>query len=613
MPRTSRPLQVFPIVLRRVEVTRVVEVTPNMLRLTLSGEELRAGVTESGWPRAPFRSHGFDDHVNLGIPPRDGAQPHMGTQEEHRFAWNPDVVGSTRDYTVRSWDPENDAFDIDVVRHDHGLAADWAARARPGDTLHVAGPKSCALVNHEADWHLLVGDETALPAIGRWLEEAPAGTRGQAIIEVPVAEDRQEIATAADVEIDWRVRGDVAAGQSRQLLDAVRALDLPPGRGYVWCAGEAMTIAPIRHHLRRDLGLPKEDVEVVGYWRLPGEAPAAGASTTDARTGSTITDPEPRSQAGQDSAERLMPAAPEPGSPLALLHEVHEMTELAPPVVTRVAVTLGIGVLVGSGVTTLEGLSRETAVASDRLGVLLDAMMALGLVESDADGRYANTALGGVLMEDSAVEDLSLDNPANRDALALVDLLDVLRSGRPTSSNGHQGWRARRATDRGLDEAHHDRSAEALQFVLDPLSRLEPVAGAAKLAVVGDAAATMAEHLGRGRAVQPPDDDTPWPAHDCAILVGALEGRTDAEAIELIRSALAAGPILVLIERTADQAAEDDHTAEAALTSLVLTGSPLRTSGDIDALLRGAGASSTDRTTLGWGFGPLGSATIAHA
>ncbi|WP_028649829.1 siderophore-interacting protein [Nocardiopsis sp. CNT312] len=592
MPRTSRPLQVYPIVLRRTSVARIVDVTPNMRRITLTGDELFGGTMGGGHERPPFRSNGFDDHIKIVVPAEDGTVPHIGTQEEQRFAWNPEGFARTRDYTVRAWDPDTGTLDIDIVRHDHGLASSWALRAQEGDTLHFAGPKTCALRNDEAEWHLLAGDETALPAIGRWLEEAPEGTRGHVIVEVPTAEDRQEIGTAADVDIEWLVRDGAPAGTSTLLFEAVRRLAVPEGRVYAWVGGEAMTVAPIRRHLRKDLGLPKEDVEVVGYWRRPEAADADGAGTHD---------------------EPGTPTAPEGPTPRELLHEVHEMSELGPPVVTRAAVTLGICPLIASGTTTVVGLGRESGVEPERLAPLLDAMTALGLVERDGD-HYRNTARGGVLMDDAPLEALSLDNPANREALALVDLVDVLRSGRHAARLGTASWRERRAADEALDTVHQDRAAEQLQFVAEPLAQLPVVAGARTLAVVGDAAPYLAAQIARGRTVQLPGADASvWPEHDCAILVGALEGRTDDEVLALLRTALAAGPALVVAEPTSDKAAADDHAAERALVSLAVTGTALRTSDRIGGLLRAAGASTVETAMLGWGFGPYGNAVIARA
>ncbi|MEU3949754.1 siderophore-interacting protein [Streptomyces sp. NPDC029526] len=596
MPRSSRPLEIHPIVLRRATVADIVDVTPNMRRITLTGEELAEGVMGEGYHRPAFRSDGFDDHVKLVVPPADGALPRIGTQEETRFAWNPEVLGNTRDYTVRSWDPAANSFTVDLVRHDHGLAASWAFSARPGDTIHFAGPKSCARINPDADWHLLAGDETALPAIARWLEEAPAGTRGHVVVEVPTEADRQQIATRADVTVEWLVRDGEPAGTGTRLFDAVRRVDLPEGRVHAWVAGEAMTIAPIRRHLRNEVRLPREDVEVTGYWRRPRTAPAQP--------------PAPR-----DNAESLTPAAADDAedTSAALLHHIHEMTELAPPVITRVAVTLGINPAVAYGVTTLDGLAADTGVPAARLAPLLDGMTALGLLERDGD-RYRNTPLGAVLCEDASQEDLSLDNPANREALAFVDLLDVLRAGGPAPRLGTLPWRARRAADPALDAAHHDRTAEQLTYVLGLLPDLPAVRDARTLAVSGDAAAQVAERIARGRTVHLPGTDAAeWPAHDCAILVSALEGRDDDACRALLRHALDAGRTLVLFERTGDHAADDDHAAEDVLTALAVTGLPLRTSDRITGLLREAGARTVERTLLGWGFGHFGTVTVAHA
>ncbi|MEV6161421.1 siderophore-interacting protein [Streptomyces sp. NPDC052052] len=595
MPRTSRPLQIHPIVMRRAVVTRVIDVTPHMRRITLSGPELAAGEMGAGFERPPFRSDGFDDHVKMIFPPAEGELPSSGVQQETRFAWNPEILGYTRDYTVRSWDPENQTFDIDVARHDHGLATSWAFRAQPGDEVQFAGPKTCTLRNDEAQWHLLVGDDTALPAIGRWLEEAPQGTRGHVIVEIPTLADRQEIETAADVEIEWLVRGDAPAGTSTQLFDAVRRVAVPDCRVYAWVAGEAMTIAPIRRYLRRDLALPKEDIEVTGYWRLP-----PGAAV--------------KARQPADRAEQAVPGPAKEDEETAtqLITDVHEMTELLPPIVTRVAVTLGIGPAVAYGMTTLDSLAREVGVEATALRPLLEAMTALGLLEADGE-HYRNTGRGAVLMEPSSQEELSLDNPVNREALALVDLVDVLRSGRPASRLGDAPWRERRSAVDVLDSAHQERAAEELQYVLPMLAQLPAVTEARTLAVFGDASAVVASQVAQGRTVQIPGTaGTTWAAHDCAVLVAVLEGRSDEEALSILRTALAAGPAVVLAERTCDRAAADDHVSEYALTSLAVTGRTLRTRAQCEELLRRAGASTVERSVLGWGFGPFGTVTVAH-
>jgi NADPH-dependent ferric siderophore reductase len=166
MPRTSRPLQVLPIILREVEVTGIADITPNMRRLTLAGDQLNAGEVD-GMPRPAFRSEGFDDHVKLVIPPPDGTALDIGEQQEFRFQWNREALNRARDYTVRSVDAESRSFTVDVVRHETGLVSDWAFGVAIGDRISFAGPKTCAGLAEGIDFHLLVADETALPAVGR--------------------------------------------------------------------------------------------------------------------------------------------------------------------------------------------------------------------------------------------------------------------------------------------------------------------------------------------------------------------------------------------------------------------------------------------------------------
>lgn len=588
MPRTSRTLNVHPIVLRRAEVLAITEVTPNMRRLTIGGAELAAGTMGEGLDRPPFVSDGFDDHVKLVVPPPDSHLPHIGTQAEQRFQWNPEVLQYTRDYTVRRWDRQANVFDIDVARHDRGLAADWAFRAQPGDPISFAGPKSCALTNTDVDWHLLLGDETALPAIGRWLEEAAEGTRAQVLIEVPTAADRQDIPTHARTDITWLVRDQVPAGHSSQLLEALRALELPEGRGYLWCAGEALTLPPIRRYLRHDLGLPKEDVEVVGYWRRPTvTTPQAPASQ----------DPTTQAPAAQDSSTEV-------------LVEMHEMTELLPPVITRVAATLGIGTHVAAGLTSTVALAAGTGVEKHRLEPLLQGMQALGLL-TYTDGAWANTPLGAVLTEADQVEHLTLDNPVNRQALALIDLLDVLRTGVPSTRGTHQP---------GLSAAYADREADQLYYVLEPLGRMPEVASADRLTVAGRSADLVAAQIGAvaarpERTLQVITDPgaAGFGSHDCGILLSTLQGRTERESLRILREALAAGPRVIVVEQVADQAARDDHAAENALTTLAVTAEPALTSSQIERLLVTAGASAVEVRQLGWGFGSYGTVVLAHA
>jgi NADPH-dependent ferric siderophore reductase len=635
MPRTSRPMQVLPIILREVEVTDIVDITPNMRRLTVAGDQLAAGEVGEA-VRPAFRSEGFDDHVKLVIPPPDGSAVDIGEQEEFRFNWNREALALTRDYTVRRVDPEAGSFSFDVVRHDSGLASDWAFSVAVGDHLSFAGPKTSEGINPDVDFHLLIADETALPAVGRWLEEAPTGTRGHIIVEVPTADDIQDIPTEADVEIDWLVRGSTPPGESPLMYDAVRNLSLPAGRTFAWCAGEALTIAPIRRYLRRDVGLPKEDVEVVGYWRkTPAErrptaeadAPTAVESPTDKdpavgtlATVGSASSPSPYSTGSTDGTA----ASAGPESSLDVLHQVHEMTEILPPIVTRAAVTFGINDLIAGGITTAEAIAAETGIGIDGIRVVLTAMCSLGLLEREGDD-YRNTPTGAVLTSEGSADDLDLNDAALRDLFSIVDLIDVLRGGftartSRASATRADTWHDQRAADGNLDGAHRSRTLDHLQYVLDIVLELEPIATASSVALTGDAGAEVAAALTRktpesGRSIHTPSagaltGEQAWPRVDTTLILAGLTGRSRVEARGLLARILENSGSLVIVEPFTDGAEVDDHQAEELVSTFATTGNASWTSDEVRRLLSELGAAAVDVVDIGWGFGRFRRAVI---
>ncbi|WP_431265529.1 siderophore-interacting protein [Roseateles chitinivorans] len=215
---------------RELTVTGVDDVTPNFRRVTLTGDSL-----------VDFISASFDDHVKLIFEPEADGAPVM------------------RDYTPRRFDNAARKLVIEFAQHGDGPAAAWAAQARPGDTLTVGGPRGSFIIPTDFAWHLLIGDETALPAVARRLEELPAGTRVIALLNVPES-DRRDFGTPAGLDLRW-VDGDDA------LLAATRALDLPSGEGYAWCAGEAAAMAAVRRILVDEKGHDRHAIRASAYWK----------------------------------------------------------------------------------------------------------------------------------------------------------------------------------------------------------------------------------------------------------------------------------------------------------------------------------------------------------
>ncbi|MBN9073092.1 MAG: siderophore-interacting protein [Rhizobiales bacterium] len=240
---------------REMRVKRAVAVTPRMRRLTLAGDDLHR-----------FASGGY--HVRLLIPRRRGMAscwPVMG--EDGRPLWpagkdRPDA----RIYTLRRVDPAAGEVDIDFVLHDHDRTpgARFASEARPGDIVGMTGPGGGALP--KADWVLLLGDETALPAISRILAELPAAATAVVRIEIAGEAERQPLSTAAQLDLRWLCR---AAHGPGRLVDALGEIEWPEdGRSvFAWAGCEFEDFRAIRRHLRDDRGLKRDEHLAVAYWR----------------------------------------------------------------------------------------------------------------------------------------------------------------------------------------------------------------------------------------------------------------------------------------------------------------------------------------------------------
>ncbi|RRQ85678.1 siderophore-interacting protein [Streptomyces griseofuscus] len=237
------------------QVVRTERLSPHMQRVVLGGDEL-----------AGFAADTYTDHyVKLLFGPPGVNYPEPFDLERIRAEFPREQWPVTRTYTVRDWDAEHRELTLDFVIHgDEGLAGPWALRARPGESLRFTGPGGAYAPDPDADWHLLVGDESALPAIARALETLPADARAHAFVEVAGPEEEQKIDSTA--EIVWLHRGDRPVGAA--LLEAVRALEFPEGRLHAFVHGEAGFVKELRRMLRVDLRIPREDLSISGYWRL---------------------------------------------------------------------------------------------------------------------------------------------------------------------------------------------------------------------------------------------------------------------------------------------------------------------------------------------------------
>ena len=236
---------------RRLQVLRVVDITPRMRRVTLGGPEL-----------AGFVSLGSDDHIKLLFP--QNAQEQAALESPSFSIKGDGPQPAMRDYTPRRYDLSIGELDIDFVLHGDGPASTWAEQVQVGQHLYIGGPRGSMIVPDIFDSYLLIGDETAIPAIARRLEELPAGRKVLVVIEIADAAEQQVLSSAAEVEVIWVLRG------QDDLLDVVRNLTLPSGTLYSFVATETKLSRQVRRVLLDTHKVDEQYLKAVGYWRAEG-------------------------------------------------------------------------------------------------------------------------------------------------------------------------------------------------------------------------------------------------------------------------------------------------------------------------------------------------------
>ncbi|HRE01554.1 MAG TPA: siderophore-interacting protein, partial [Ilumatobacteraceae bacterium] len=257
---TSAETVELPIILRRMMVRAVEQITPVVRRVVVGGEQFDRFVVD-GAEQPGFESPGVDDHVKLFFAGPDGLV--LPTQGDGELDWPEDPRPVARSYTVRAVDHHAKTVTIDMVLHGHGFGARWAAAVTVGDEVHLAGPKQWTAFPN-APWYLLVGDDTALPAIARWLEAlAP-----DAVVRVVIATDHPGeypgLVLAGDRTVTW-VAPAMRQGE-QPLTDAVAALDWPAATPFVWAAGEVGDVGALRRLLRDQRGLDRASYDLAAYW-----------------------------------------------------------------------------------------------------------------------------------------------------------------------------------------------------------------------------------------------------------------------------------------------------------------------------------------------------------
>ena len=258
---SGRPVHTF-------EVLRTEHITSHMIRVVLGGkgfDTFRPSEFTDSYVKLIF----VDDDVDVSALPKPLT---LDSFADLPAAKKPLV----RTITVRSADPTARELTLDIAVHgDHGAAGPWAANATPGQSICLMGPSGAYSPDPAADWHLMVGDETALPAISVALEALPANAIGQVFIEVADPDDEIPLAAPDGVQINWILRGGRAdlvgeerAGDHSPLVVAVKTAHWLPGQVHAFVHGEAQAVMHnLRPYIRKEHGVDAKWASISGYWR----------------------------------------------------------------------------------------------------------------------------------------------------------------------------------------------------------------------------------------------------------------------------------------------------------------------------------------------------------
>lgn len=601
MVRSAREASVFPACIRDFEVVEVVDVTPGMRRVVVGGPAMSAHERD-GVAIPAVRSHGFDDAVKVVVPDLvAGGHPFDPPRNTGSGVvdWTPGSLDHARTYTVRRFDPDAGELTIDVALHDAGLASTWARRTRIGDRVLICGPWRSAGLPAGVDWMLIGGDETALPAIAHCLEKLPPALPAVVVIEVADPAHRQELRSDAAVEVTWLYRSE-AGGRSR-LAETVTAAPWRDGRPYLWVAGEMLELKPVRRWAK-ERQLPREHVEIAGYWRRREVATVAG-------------DPE------------VVDVAAEGDHPFA---RIHGHAELLAPFALRAAVTLGVFAAIDAGARTPAAVAAACDAHPDALRRLLRHLTTMALLTHE-DDRFSLTEDGEFLADPDGwwPERLRLDGVHAQLDLSFAGLLDAVRTGSAVGVGGtpmHE-W---------LDDADraarfHDAQATDASFLSPAIVDALSWEAVETVAVVGETGGSYADVVLRERpalhvsvvglptltarmlgdvaaerhdAVRRVDRSPFAPLDrpvDLLLAVDIVDVLPDDDAVVALAAHAASAERVVIVTRLLDPGALEHHDTEDDLRRLCVFGSGRRTEAELRALVARAGGEVTRVGPLGWG------------
>ncbi|MCK3768788.1 siderophore-interacting protein [Microbacterium aerolatum] len=240
-----------------LEVIERIRLTPHLVRIVAGGPGMSA-VEDNGFA---------DAYTKMLFAPAEAGITPPYDMDRLREELPVELLPTRRTYSIRRFDLDAGRIWIDFVTHgDEGIAGPWAANAKPGDSVVLGGIGGGYAPDAAADWHLLIGDESAIPAIASALETMPADAAGIVLLEVQDESEQLELTAPAGIEVRWLHRGERAAGTTDLLIDAVRALEWPAGRVQVFAHGERGAMKQLRPHLTDERGIDRTQLSLSAYW-----------------------------------------------------------------------------------------------------------------------------------------------------------------------------------------------------------------------------------------------------------------------------------------------------------------------------------------------------------
>lgn len=242
---------------RTITVSEVQLLSPTLKRITFYGDDLK-----------DFVSASFDDHIKMFFyaDPQHAVVMPILTERGLDFP-NPQDKPVARDYTPRYFDADQGTLSIDFVLHDTGYATSWAKQAQVGQQLGIGGPRGSMIQPLAFDHYVLIGDDTAIPAIARRLEQLLVHSHAHVWIEVDSEQDQIALMTAAQAQIHWIYRNGQEVGQADGFLAALTQYQFPHQDFHTWIGAETHVARKLRKEMLENYGAQKQWTKASGYWK----------------------------------------------------------------------------------------------------------------------------------------------------------------------------------------------------------------------------------------------------------------------------------------------------------------------------------------------------------